>query len=139
MDNSTHIHIIKKNLASLSSAGHQDFLWDFSNCWSLRVSYPIRLSVFSTTCSGVLKLALISWHQLVRANVNIFCQIHFQWCHISSLKSPLLLVFTPWKWTNARSQVSFLSTPASYYTSTRTPSNVTIYNSKFQLYNNSNI
>lgn len=84
-----------KNLASLSSAGNQKLLWDFTNCCSLRISYPTSLSIFSTKCSGVLEPVLINWHQLARANVNIICQFHLQWCHTDSLKSALLRVFTP--------------------------------------------
>ena len=42
----------RRNLASLSSAGHQGFLCGFSNRWSLRVRYPTSLSVSSATCSG---------------------------------------------------------------------------------------
>lgn len=61
-----HLHPhYRRNLAFLSSAGHQGFLWGFSNCWSLRISYLTRLSVVNTTCS-------VYWSWLLSAGTSLW-------------------------------------------------------------------
>lgn len=94
----------RRNLSPLSSAGHQGFLWGFSNGWSLGISYPTSLSVFGATCkwcTGASPTTGSSWQESMWASLPKLLSVMSH----GYFKSALLAVFTPRKkqMLNARS------------------------------------